>query len=119
MLDWSLASEPVAADEEEDYLDPSARALVKCKVWLAYTSNLISAGTRESIRFLTKHRMVQVLVSSAGGVEEDFIKCLAPTFVGDFSLDGKALRAKGLNRIGNLVEPNVNYVKVEPLNPFS
>jgi deoxyhypusine synthase len=26
--------------------------------------------------------MVDVIVATAGGVEEDFIKCLAPTFLG-------------------------------------
>ena len=52
-------------------------------------------------------------MSSAGGVEEDFIKCLAPTFLGDFSLRGRELRLKGINRIGNLLVPNDNYVKFE------
>lgn len=54
-----------------------------------------------------------MIVSSAGGVEEDFIKCLAPTFLGDFRLSGKDLRLKGINRIGNLLVPNDNYVKFE------
>jgi deoxyhypusine synthase len=49
---------------------------------------------------------VDVLVTSAGGVEEDFIKCMAETYVGDFALKGQDLRKKGLNRIGNLFIPN-------------
>jgi deoxyhypusine synthase len=52
-------------------------------------------------------------VTSAGGVEEDFIKCLAPTLVGDFKLKGSELRAKGVNRLGNLLIPNENYCKFE------
>lgn len=56
---------------------------------------------------------MDVLVTSAGGVEEDFIKCLAPTYLGEFSLPGKELRRKGINRIGNLLVPNDNYVKFE------
>jgi hypothetical protein len=32
--------------------------------------------------------------------EEDLIKCLAPTYIGDFSLPGRQLREKGINRIG-------------------
>ena len=56
---------------------------------------------------------VDVIVTSAGGIEEDFIKCLAPTYVGDFRLSGKDLRQKGLNRIGNLIAPNNNYIKFE------
>jgi deoxyhypusine synthase len=41
------------------------------------------------------------MVTTAGGIEEDFLKCLAPHFMGDFSLDGATLRGKGMNRIGN------------------
>ena len=44
--------------------------------------------------------MVDVIVTTAGGIEEDIIKCLRPTYMGDFRLKGKDLRAKGLNRIG-------------------
>ena len=46
------------------------------------------AGTREHIRYLVEHRMVDALVTTAGGIEEDFIKCLADTYVGDFALKG-------------------------------
>ena len=80
---------------------------------LGYTSNLISAGTRETIKYLAKHNMVDVLVTSAGGIEEDFIKCLAPTFVGRFDLKGAELYANSINRIGNLLEPNTNYCLFE------
>ena len=52
-------------------------------------------------------------MTTAGGIEEDLIKCLAPTFMGEFSLVGKELRAKGLNRIGNLLVPNDNYCRFE------
>ena len=57
--------------------------------------------------------MIDCVVATAGGIEEDFIKCLAPTFLGDFSLPGRDLREKGINRIGNLLVPNSNYVKFE------
>ena len=57
--------------------------------------------------------LVDVIVTTAGGIEEDLIKCLAPTYRGDFSLPGALLRSKGLNRIGNLLVPNDNYCKFE------
>lgn len=38
-------------------------------------------------------------MTTAGGIEEDLIKCLAPTYLGDFSLAGKDLRLKGINRL--------------------
>ena len=46
------------------------------------------------LRFLVQHKMVDCIVATAGGIEEDFIKCLAPTYLGDFSLDGRTLRGK-------------------------
>ena len=42
--------------------------------------------------------MIHVAVTSAGGVEEDLIKCLAPTYLGNFDLKGADLREKGTER---------------------
>lgn len=95
-------------------LDPmQRRAEIKAKIFFGYTSNLISSGTREVIRYLAEHKMVDVIVSTAGGIEEDLIKCLAPTYVGDFKLDGATLRKQGRNRIGNMLVPNSNYCLFE------
>lgn len=74
---------------------------------------MCSSGIRETIKFLVQHKLVDCIVTTAGGVEEDFIKCMAPTFVGNFELKGSALRDSGINRIGNLVIPNDNYCKFE------
>jgi deoxyhypusine synthase len=94
-------------------LIPEYRAATKCKIFLGFTSNLISSGLRDVFRFLVKHQLVDVVVTTAGGIEEDIIKCLAPTFLGDFDLKGAALREKGFNRIGNLYVPNDNYTAFE------
>ena len=121
MLRWRLADEPVGREAEVDpaYARPEVRAATRTKIFLGYTSNLISSGVREALRFLCKHRLVDVLVTTAGGVEEDIIKCLGPTYLGDFALRGKELRAKGLNRIGNLIVPNNNYCAFEDfMNPI-
>ncbi|EDO14926.1 hypothetical protein Kpol_1005p14 [Vanderwaltozyma polyspora DSM 70294] len=85
----------------------------KTTIFMGYTSNLISSGLRETLRFLVQHKMVDALVATAGGIEEDIIKCLAPTYLGEFSLQGSSLREQGLNRIGNLLVPNDNYCKFE------
>lgn len=84
-----------------------------CTIFLGFTSNLISSGLRETIRFLVQHKLIDCIVTTAGGIEEDFIKCLAPTYLGDFSLDGRNLRNSGINRIGNLLVPNKNYCLFE------
>lgn len=95
---------------EEDELIKRKR---NCTIFLGYTSNMVSAGIRESIRYLVEHKMIDCIVTTAGGIEEDFIKCLAPTYIGSFELDGQTLRDQGINRIGNLLVPNDNYCKFE------
>lgn len=85
----------------------------KTTIFLGYTSNLISSGLRETLRYLVQHKHVSAIVTTAGGVEEDFIKCLGNTYLGSFSTPGAGLRKKGLNRIGNLVVPNDNYCAFE------
>lgn len=113
MLDWRLSDEPIKPTDQPDVLDPAFRAQQKCTIFLAYTSNMISSGIRETIKFLVKHNLVSCIVTTAGGVEEDFIKCLADTYLGDFKLKGTELRKQGVNRLGNLLIPNENYCKFE------
>lgn len=85
----------------------------KTTIFLGYTSNLISSGLRETLRWLVQHKHVSAIVTTAGGVEEDFIKCLAPTYLGSFTAAGAMLRKQGMNRIGNLFVPNSNYCAFE------
>eukprot|EP00871_Galdieria_phlegrea_P002046 jgi/Galph1/2842/GphlegSOOS_G1504.1 len=95
------------------YRNPSSSDQSFCTIFLGYTSNMVSCGVREAIRFLVEHKYVDVLITTAGGIEEDLIKCFAPTILGSFALKGADLRQRGLNRIGNLLVPNENYCKFE------
>ncbi|KDN36197.1 putative deoxyhypusine synthase [Tilletiaria anomala UBC 951] len=114
MQSWRLAHEPVQPETEPDeHLDPVTRSNYKCRIFLGYTSNLISSGLRDVIRYLVQHKHVSAIVTTAGGVEEDIIKCLGPTYLGNFAAPGADLRKRGLNRIGNLIVPNDNYCKFE------
>lgn len=111
MLRWRLSDEPLI--EDDPFPDIEERKSIKSTVFLAYTSNIISSGLREVMRYLAQHDLVDVIITTGGGIEEDFIKCLAPSYIGEFTLDGKVLRQQGLNRIGNLLVPNDNYCKFE------
>uniref|UniRef100_A0A673AHF4 deoxyhypusine synthase n=1 Tax=Sphaeramia orbicularis TaxID=375764 RepID=A0A673AHF4_9TELE len=94
--------------------DPSTcPCLMNCTIFLSYTSNMITSGVRETIRYLAEHRMVDVLLTTAGGIEEDLIKCLGPAYIGEFSMSGKDLYKKGLNRGGNTLVPDENYEKFD------
>ena len=68
---------------------------------------------REIIHYLVKHHLVDVVVTTCGGIEEDFIKCMSKFYIGKFDLDGRDLRLKGINRTGNLLVPNDDYCDFE------
>jgi len=85
----------------------------KAFIYLGYTSNMVSTGMREIIRYLVEHKFVDVVVTTAGGIEEDLIKCLGDFKIGRFDLNGAELRKKGINRIGNILVPNSRYCKFE------
>ncbi len=114
-----LQKQPNGEEEDEDirkYKEAHTNPYVdrsKCTIFLGYTSNMISCGVRETIKFLVKHKLVNCIVTTCGGIEEDFMKCLHDTYVGDFELKGMEMRKHGVNRIGNLLVPNENYVTFE------
>jgi deoxyhypusine synthase len=85
----------------------------KAFIYLGYTSNMVSSGLRDVFRYLIKNKKVNVVVTTAGGVEEDIIKCLGDFILGDFRASGNELREKGINRIGNIFVSNSRYVQFE------
>ena len=85
----------------------------KAKIFLGYTSNMVSSGNRDVIKYLVKHKKVDVCVTTAGGIEEDLMKCMGDFILGDFRASGKELYENGVNRIGNIFVTNEMYVKLE------
>ena len=70
---------------------------------------MVSSGCRDIIKYLVKHKKVDVLVTSAGGIEEDIIKVLKPFVLGKFDVPGRMLFESGVNRTGNIFIPNDRY----------
>ena len=88
-------------------------------IFLGYSSNMVSSGLREVIAYLVKHRLVHVLATTAGGIEEDVIKTLKPFVIGNFHAPGATLRNQGINRTGNTFIPNDRFLLFEKmLNKF-
>ncbi|MFT4326698.1 MAG: deoxyhypusine synthase [Candidatus Woesearchaeota archaeon] len=83
------------------------------KIYLTFTSNMISSGLRDIISYLVKHNLVDVLVTSAGGVEEDIMKIKAPFRLGSFEHASSMLFENGVFRIGNILVPNTRYAYLE------
>ena len=54
-------SSPLSADGDlaRPLQDIESRKKIKCKIFFGYTSNMVSCGVRENIRFLAQHKMVR------------------------------------------------------------
>ncbi len=85
----------------------------KAFIYLGYTSNMATTGIRDIIRYLVENKLVDYLVTTAGGIEEDFIKCIKPFKLGSFEASGAKLRDESVNRAGNIFIPNSRYVEFE------
>lgn len=81
----------------------------KACIFLGFTSNITSSGLRDIIKYLVKHKKVDILVTSAGGIEEDIIKSLKPFVLGQFEVSGQLLFEHGINRTGNIFVPNDRF----------
>ncbi len=91
----------------------------KAAIFLSYTSNMVSSGNREIIRYLVQHKLVHCLITTAGGIEEDVIKTLKPFVLGSYKADPREMFDKGVNRIGNIFVTNDRYLHFEKfMNPF-
>lgn len=82
-------------------------------IYLGYTSNLVTSGLRDIFRWLAREKKVNVIVTTAGGIEEDFVKCFGDFKLGEFSESGELLNKKGVNRTGNIFVPNERYCRFE------
>ena len=84
-------------------------------IFLSFTSNMVSSDLRETFTYLVKNKLVDVIITSVGSVEEDIMKCEMPFLLGDFNADDVELHKKGINRIGNIFVPNDRYERLEKL----
>ena len=87
-----------------------------CKIYLTFTSNMVTSGLRGFFAQLIKLNLIDVVVTTVGGLEEDIMKANKEDFViGSFSEDDVELYEKGVNRVGNLFIRTESYAKFEDL----
>ena len=86
----------------------------KSKIFLTFTSNMVTSGLRGFFAQLVKLNLVNVLVTTSGSIEEDIMKSLGENFeISNFSADDVQMHERGENRIGNLSIRNESYMKFE------
>jgi len=84
------------------------------KIFLTFTSNMVTSGLRGFFAQLIELGMADVIVTTVGAIEEDIMKAEGEKFgIGKFDDDDIALHEKGMNRVGNLLIDNKAYMKFE------
>lgn len=106
-------------------LERAAQVFIKmkkenAKIFLTFTSNMVTSGLRGFFAQLVKLGMADIIVTTVGGIEEDIMKAHGEKFmVGKFNSDDVELHEKGINRVGNLQIKNESYMRFEDLvNPM-
>lgn len=89
------------------------------KIFLTYTSNMVTSGLRGFFAQLVELGMVDVIVTTVGGIEEDIMKATGEKFlIGTFDSDDVELHEQGINRVGNIFVKNESYMNFEDwINP--
>lgn len=90
------------------------------KIFLTFTSNMVTSGLRGFFAQLCKMKLPDILVTTSGSIEEDIMKALGEEFeISNFYADDVAMHERGENRIGNLLIRNESYMKFEDkMNEF-
>jgi deoxyhypusine synthase len=100
-------------------LSEAAKVVLKmkrngAKIFLTFTSNMVTSGLRGFFAQLCEFKIPNILVTTSGAIEEDIMKSLGEEFeVSSFYSDDVGLYEKGENRVGNLVIRNESYMKFE------
>lgn len=86
------------------------------KIFLTFTSNMVTSGLRGFFAQIIKLGMADVIVTTVGGIEEDIMKASGERFsIGSFASDDVELHEKGINRIGNIFVNNESYMHFEDM----
>lgn len=84
------------------------------KIFLTFTSNMVTSGLRGFFAQIIKLGMADVVVTTVGSIEEDIMKATGEKFsVGSFEIDDVELHEKGINRVGNILIKNESYMHFE------
>jgi len=84
------------------------------KIFLTFTSNMVTSGLRGFFAQLCKLKIPNILVTTSGAIEEDIMKSFGENFeIVNFNADDTAMHERGENRVGNLLIHTSGYMKFE------
>ncbi len=89
------------------------------KTFLAFTANLVATGLRGVLAQVLELGMFDVLVTTAGTIDHDLIRCWGSYRPGSFYADDAELHRRGVARLGNVFVPISEFTTLEEkIQPF-
>ncbi|MEK6954490.1 MAG: deoxyhypusine synthase [Candidatus Micrarchaeota archaeon] len=85
----------------------------ECTRFLAFTGNMAASGLRGIFADMLKRKMFDAVVTTGGAIDHDLMRSFSKYELGDFQQDDVALHKKGINRLGNILVDNKNYIALE------
>ena len=102
-------------------LEKASQTIIKmnesgAKIFLTFTSNMVTSGLRGFFSQVIKLKMADIAVTTVGAIEEDIMRAFGEKFViGEFTADDVELHERGSNRVGNILVTNQSYEKFEDI----
>ncbi len=88
-------------------------------LFLSFTANLVATGLRGVLAQLLEERLFDVVVTTAGTLDHDLIRCWAAYYHGSFDADDAELAERGIARLGNVFVPMETFTTLEKrIQPF-
>ena len=85
----------------------------KAFVVLTFTANMVATGLRSLFARMAEKKMADMIITTGGAVEHDFMRSFEPYQLGSFHMNDVELHEKDINRIGNVLVPSERYVMLE------
>jgi deoxyhypusine synthase len=84
-----------------------------CTRFLAFTANMAASGLRGVFASMLQRKMFDAVITTGGTIDHDLIKSFSHYEKGDFQQDDIGLHKKSINRLGNILIDNKNYIELE------
>ncbi len=84
-----------------------------CTRFLTFTANMAASGLRGIFTDMLKKKMFDAVITTGGSIDHDLIKSFSHYDLGSFQMDDVSLHKKGINRLGNILVDNKNYIALE------
>lgn len=97
MLTWKPSEEQM-----KEFVEGDERPK-RCTIYLGFTSEMMTSGLRETFKYLVENKKVDIIVTTAGAIEMDIMKCFGNIQLGEFYMKPEEVNGE---RHGNMIIPN-------------